>query len=173
MGFVTEDGTGKLDANSYVAVYDFKNYCDDRGIAYADYHDTDIEQAAIRATMYLDGRYKGRWRGARTHGREQALDWPRDDVIDAYGQEIDAHTIPLELLQATYEAMSRELASPNSLTPDYVPSEAVAAESVGPISMSYRAGDANPRPRVTLIDEILAPLLTSSGGMASGSLLRF
>jgi len=128
--------------------------------------------ALIRATDYIDGRYRillrsGRWAsmfpGVRTAGRGQPNEWPRTRAIDNEGAPIPADEVPVEVVQASYEAALRELANPGSLSPDYVASEAVSKEKVGPIEVTYleaSAGDQPPnRPAIPVIDGILGPLL--------------
>lgn len=131
------------------------------------------EGALIRATDYIDGRYRvllasGRWAsmfpGVRTAGRGQPNEWPRTGAVDYDGDQIQPDEIPDEIERATYEAALRELASPGSLSPDFVAVEQVTKEKVGPIEVNYadgsNAGGATPnRPIISAIDEILAPLL--------------
>lgn len=128
--------------------------------------------ALVRATDYIDGRYRvllasGRWSsmfpGVRTAGRGQPNEWPRTGASDYDGDPIQPDEIPEEVERATYEAALRELASPGSLSPDFISSEAVTREKVGPIEVTYAdapvAGQLPNRPVIPAIDEILAPLL--------------
>lgn len=130
------------------------------------------EGALVRATDYIDGRYRvllasGRWTsmfpGVRTAGRGQPNEWPRTGAIDYDGDSIQPDEVPDEVERATYEAALRELVAPGSLSPDFVASEAVTKEKVGPIEVNYAdataAGQVPNRPVVPAIDEILAPLL--------------
>lgn len=132
--------------------------------------------ALIRATDYIDGRYRyllptGRWAsmfpGVRTAGRGQPNEWPRTGAVDYDGDPIAPDEIPDEVERATYEAALLELQNPGGLSPIYVASEQVTREKVGPIEVAYgdsAAGGEQPgstpnRPVVPAIDEILAPLL--------------
>ncbi|KRG47348.1 hypothetical protein ARC20_03185 [Stenotrophomonas panacihumi] len=129
--------------------------------------------ALVRATDYIDGRYRyllpsGRWAsmfpGVRTEGRGQPNEWPRTGAVDYDGNELPIDLVPDEVERATYEAAVRELTEPGSLSPDFVASAQVTREKVGPIDVTYAAaegeGTATPnRPVVPVIDEILAPLL--------------
>ena len=128
--------------------------------------------ALVRATDYIDGRYRvllasGRWAsmfpGVRTAGRGQPNEWPRTGAVDYAGNPIPSGEGPDEVERATYEAALRELLAPGSLSPDFVASEAVTKEKVGPIEVTYAdataAGQVPNRPVVPAIDEILAPLL--------------
>lgn len=131
-------------------------------------------EALLRASDYIDGRYRvrlttGRWRsafvGERTDGRSQAREWPRTNAVDYEGNEIPTDEVPTEIENATYEAALRELATPGSLSPDYTPSAQAMKEKVGPIEVQYRDNaptqdNKTPnRPIVPAIDEIVAPLL--------------
>lgn len=136
--------------------------------------DNDTKTAALqRATDYIDGRYRyqlksGVWqsmfRGTKTDGRSQTLEWPRTGATDYEGVEIPDDEVPTEVENATYEAALRELVSPGSLSPDYTPSSQAIKEKVGPIEVQYAEakapdGKTPTRPVVPVIDEILAPLL--------------
>lgn len=139
--------------------------------------DDDKTAALQRATDYIDGRYRvllatGRWAsqftGRRTDGRNQDNEWPRTGAVDYDGNAIDPDVVPDEVERATYEAASRELAEPGSLSPDYVASSQVTSEQVGSIKVTYAGaqsssgtqdGGAPNRPVIPAIDEILAPLL--------------
>lgn len=69
-----QDDTGDVaNANAYVSVADFKSYHDDRGNTYVN-DDTKIGQAIIRATMYLDARF--RFFGVKLTST-QTTEWPR------------------------------------------------------------------------------------------------
>ena len=132
------------------------------------------EAALQRATDYIDGRYRrltggGCWvsmfRGKRTAGRDQELEWPRTGATDSEGNEIPDDEVPDEVENATYEAALLELTTPGSLSPVFVGSQQVTKEKVGPIEVQYaeteqQAGQMPPnRPVVPLIDDILAGLI--------------
>lgn len=179
MALTVETGEGLADADSYLSVAELKSYADARGLSYGGSTDTAIEQALRRGTRYVDGRYRSRFLGFRTRGRDQALEWPRQGVVVAdlnlvggvdLGWAIGPNTIPRELIAAAAEASIRELVSPGSLTPDHTPSERIVSETVGPISTTYANMDMT-RPVVTIIDELLAPLLSRTSAY-SGSLVR-
>lgn len=138
---------------------------------WADAPDQERAAALIRGSDYVDQRYRGqagacdgpRFPGRKAGGRAQEREWPRSGATDRDGNIILINEVPREVEQATYEAAYRELLQPGSLSPDYVPSEQVSREKVGPIEVSYATstdGDGVPnRPVVTVIDEILGPVL--------------
>lgn len=122
----------------------------------------DAKEAALRrASVWLDGEYGERWPGRRATA-EQERAWPRVDAEDADGFPIADDVTPLAVIRATYEAAARELAAPGYLNPDYIASEQVVSETVGPISTTYkdsRGGVGDVLPVVTIIDGILAGLI--------------
>jgi hypothetical protein len=174
MSLIVEDGSGMEDAESYVSVADFKARLDKLGHSYADFSDAEIESALRRGTAYIDAKYRSAFPGTPTLGREQALEWPREDVYTAISVEIDDDEMPRELIKATIEASRRELTSPGSLTPDYVETDRVVSETVGPLSVTYQnsTGASDARPVITEIDEILAPILTRPQTGSYGFLQR-
>lgn len=141
--------------------------------AWASASDDDLNSALLRASVYIDSRYRhqyptGAWvsmfSGAKTGGRNQEREWPRSGASDYEGNSIPADDVPLEVVHATYEAAERERAIPGSLSPDYVPSQIAIKEKVGPIEVQYMTGSSgNPvRPIVSAIDEIIAPVIIGS-----------
>lgn len=129
--------------------------------------------ALVRASDYIDGRYRwrlssGRWqsmfRGTRTAGRDQDNEWPRTGATDYEGSEIPTDEVPIEVENATYEAALRELVEPGSLSPDYTASGQVTKEKVGPVEVQYAESKATDntlpnRPVIPAIDEIIAPVV--------------
>jgi hypothetical protein len=135
---------------------------------------TDVVKLAAleRGTDYIDGRYRwqtcGRWQsmfpGERTDGRAQEREWPRTGAEDYDGNAIPDDEVPVEVENATYEAALRELVTPGSLSPDFVPSGQVIKEKVGPIEVGYASPKATAnqlpnRPIIPTIDEIIAPVV--------------
>lgn len=173
MSLEVEDGTGLPDAESYQSVAELKAYWDAHGLSYAGKTNTEIEQAARRGTKYLDANYYERLPGNRVNGRDQALEWPRENVVDDDGVDLPSDELPVELLSAHSEATHRELVSPGSLTPDYVETERVVSEQVGPLQVTYSdQGTESNRPQVPMIDEIMRPILLAGPGLNSAWLMR-
>lgn len=119
--------------------------------------------ALVRASAYIDGKYGLRFSGVRTGGFDQALAWPRTGAVTSEGFIVPTDAIPVAVEYATYEAALREIASPGSLSPDYVASSALKREKVDVIEIEYAVSStlsaADVRPVVTVIDEMLAGLL--------------
>lgn len=172
MALIVEDGTGLATAESYVSVATYKSYADARGVSYAGKTDAEIEQAARRATAWIDGAYGRRFIGQRTNGRAQALCWPRIDAWDAENEEyIASDEVPDEIVTATCEAAVRELASPGSLAPDLKRGGAVKSVKAGSVSVEFM-GNAPAETTFKAIDQALAPLLTSTSGGLVGRAVR-
>jgi hypothetical protein len=79
MAFIVEDGTGLSNANSYVAVQEYRDYYTDRGIDKASETDDQIQGYLVQGTEFIDLTYC--FCGEKLVGT-QALQFPRliDDV---------------------------------------------------------------------------------------------
>lgn len=163
MGFVVEDGTGKVDSNSYATAEEADAYFSDRSVSAWTGTSGVKESALIRATDYIEGRFASRFKGQKATS-EQALSWPR--IVTGY----DADEIPTSLKKATYEYALRALTA--KLAPDPVVSEsglAVVAEKkkVGPIEKEVQYAQSGPGSTVTYFkpypaaDMLLSSLLIS------------
>lgn len=116
--FIVEDGTGLSTATSYVSESDADQIVLDYGLAWAAGAVTaDKEESLNAATQYLDAKYNGAWKGIRTN-REQALSWPRADVLDTDGYSVDSDDIPTKLERATTEAAVYFNNNSSALFPD-------------------------------------------------------
>ncbi|KAB2692511.1 DnaT-like ssDNA-binding protein [Brucella intermedia] len=120
---------GDPDADSYVDLDEFKVYCGKVGYDLEGKDDTDLEQALRRGTTWLDGTYGQRFIGDAA-SPSQSLEWPRKNAVWR-GALLPSTTIPQKAKNALCEAAWRELIVPGSLSPDYVPAEAIKQEQVG------------------------------------------
>lgn len=157
---------GATTADSYASLAEALAYHAAKGnAAWAASTDAMREPALRRATTWLDATYRSRWPGVRVNGRTQALDWPRSGVTDGDGWTVDYLTIPAEVNSATCEAALRELASPGSLSPDFVGAEQVKTATAGPVSVTYKDGSGvgDALPVLTVADGLLARLLGAMG----------
>lgn len=78
---------------------------------------------------------------------------------------LPSDAVPVQVVLACVHASLRELVAPGSLLPDYVRTQAVQTESVGPVSTTYfDRGPLSNSPVVPAVDVILRPLLTLVGG---------
>lgn len=166
----TNDGNA-AGANAYIDVATFSAYHADRGNAIPGTPTNEqLEQAIIRATDYLDQRF--RFVGKRLLGRDQTTEWPR---MDAWDLDRDLVTgIPLEVKEATAEYALRALTA--ALNPD--PSRDASgakvqskSQQVGPIAQSftYVSGAAFTMPKYPAAD---AKLRRSGLILSGGTLLR-
>lgn len=162
MALIVEDGTGKADAESYIAVADATAYFAARGNATwaALASDTVREQLLRKATDYLEGEYGSRWRGAR-NSETQALSWPRSDVV-VYDYSVDSDIVPALVSRACAELAVR--AAAGDLLGDQAAQ--VVSEQVGPIAVTYAPG-ARQRTRYAAVDAMLAPLLSRSANVVA------
>lgn len=171
MAITVEDGTGKADADALWTLADVDSYHTDRGNSTWTGTDATKEEAIRRATAWLSAHFT--WKGRETHGRDQALAWPRAWVVDDDGWPIEQDEIPTEVKHALAEAALRELVTPGFFTPDVTLTDRVKRERVGPIESEYFA-PANvdaARPVVTLITDMLRGLIRGGGGY-SGRVVR-
>ena len=114
MAFTVEDGTGLASANAYVAVSFIDDYHADRGnTKWAG--TTAVKQSAIiRATDYVDKRFRTMFRGTRG-GATQALEWPRVNAVNDNGFFLEG--VPTALKKAIAEYALRAILY-NVLIPD-------------------------------------------------------
>jgi len=108
MAFVVQDPDAPLStANAYISVVVFKAYHDDRGGSYSSSSDTEIEEAIVRATDYMDSRWT--FAGDR-EDVDQSTECPRSGVYDPRtGFTVDP--FPAELEEACAEYAMSALAS--------------------------------------------------------------
>lgn len=164
MSLNVEDGTGKSNADSYVALADAVTYASARGLTFPASPAGPAEAALIRATAAIDATYRSRFPGQRLDGRGQALEWPRKYAGDAEGNPIAQNEIPQEIITATIEAAVRELASPNSMMPDLERGGQIKTLQAGSVQIEY-GSNATAQTTFSLIDGILSSLI---GGGTSG-----
>lgn len=159
MALVVQNDQGTAaGANAYVAVAFFKSYHDDRGNSYAGKSDAEIEKAIVKATDYLDTRF--RFRGNRMFSTDsQTTEWPRYNAKDDSGYCVDG--IPPAVKKACCEYALRALSK--NINPDPVGDETGQAvkrisKTAGPVSKDIEY--ANPGtlslPKYPVADRMLA-----------------
>lgn len=155
MALIVEDGTGKIDAESYCDAAFADDFHSKRGnTAWTDLETLDKEIHLRRATDYMMQAYRSRWRGNRLK-ETQLLDWPREmDIVP------DSSVIPIEVKRACAELALRSIAG--DLAPDV--DRETASETVGSVAVTYRRGPTYKRFRA--IDMLLSPYLSSTGTVA-------
>ncbi|AKJ28834.1 DnaT-like ssDNA-binding protein [Caldimonas brevitalea] len=168
MALVTEDGTGRADAESYCSVAFADTYHDARGRAATwTALQLDVKERCLRlATDYMLQAYREAWAGQRATF-DQALDWPRawvpkKDAPSGYASHAAYYAsdaVPVEVQKACAE-LAFKAATGTDLAPDIGPQ--VTSKTVGPISVTYAAG-ARQQVVYQAVGGLLAPLLAHSG----------
>ncbi len=164
MALVTEDGSGKADAESFASVEFADQYHSARGNASWDGLTDPQKEAALRkATDYIGQQYGERWKGERASST-QALDWPRYCVM-VDGFEVGADTVPNDVQKATASLALRSVTAP--LSEDIT--QAVKREKIGTLEVEYQ-DYSSPVVRYREIDGQLRKYL--SGGSGSIRVVR-
>jgi len=169
MALVTEDGTGRADAESYISVADAIAYHASRGnTAWAAVatDETRAEQLLRHATDFMERRYRSRWAGMRL-SVTQRLSWPRYEVPikDAPGGYASLPSYyPFDKVPALVGeacALLALKAIDGELKDE--PEVAVKRKKVGALEVEYFEASLPVRP-MSAISEMLRPFF-SSGGM--------
>lgn len=170
-----ETGSGSASSESYAAVADIAAYAVKLGKDFADSPAGPAEASARRATARLDAKYRSRFPGCRTNGRNQSLEWPRSGAFDAECNAIASDEIPQEIIDACCELAIIELADPGSLSPTVTPGQIEKRIKVDTIEIEYAGASASvydQRPVPTVVDDILSSLLTGSSSPYVGRAVR-
>lgn len=167
VAIVVEDGTGLEDANSYVSLDEAITYCNDHGLTFSASPSALGDAALIRASAAIDARYGSSYPGYLKSGRSQGLQWPRAAAYDVGGWLIPDDEVPIEIVRATIEAAVRELAVPNSMMPDLERGGQIQSIRAGSVGITY-SNSAPARTTFTLIDGIVANILSGMGGSGGG-----
>jgi hypothetical protein len=167
MSLITEDGTGRPDAESYTSVAEADAYHNLRGNSlWSTITTEEKEQALRRGTDFLSETYRPLWKGYRLNG-VQTLDWPRTFVyleafvhgaVGTYPYLVASDIVPREVKNAC--CLMALKAAGGELSPDL--KQGIKSKTVGPIKTEY--DQYSPRlPRYTAIDNMLRPFLKISG----------
>jgi hypothetical protein len=157
MTLVVETGQGGADSESYASVAFADQYHEQRAnVAWAGLTEPQKEAYLRRATEYMLGVYRQRWKGARATAT-QALDWPRMDVeIDTYS--VPAGSVPVEVRKAC--AILALKAIKGELDPD--PTAAIKRKKVDVLEVEYYDTGA-PLPQHKVVTDLLKPFLGGIG----------
>jgi len=161
MAIVTENGTGKADAESYITVA----AADTRHAAFGNTAwaalDTAAKESALRnATAYMLQSFRSRWTGFRVL-LTQSLDWPRWQVV-VDGFYIPSDAVPAEIANACADLALR--ASTETLAADLT--RGIVREKVGPLETEFDPFSPQ-QTRYRAVDMMLAPYLKGSSSMAT------
>lgn len=158
MAFVVEDGTGLATATSLVSVADADTYWTDRVGDNAAWLalDEDVKQRQlILASDYMRNTRRYNWTGNRKLVT-QRQPWPRTGAFERGAGAIGDSVVPFQVVEAVaYLALGAT--NPTTLQPDLERGNAIASESVGSLSVSYRP-DAPPETVIQVVDGLLEAL---------------
>jgi len=161
MSIVVEDGTGLETANSYISLADADTYHSDRANTdWAAATEAERNAALIKATQWLDGRYRSRWVGYRKTD-DQTLDWPRYDAYDSDGYYLDSDAVPARIKYAEAEA-ALAIVDGTDLSPSLDRGGKVKREKVGPIDTEYFDG-APARTVLTVVSDLVKGYVSGPG----------
>ncbi len=171
MSFVVETGAGLSTANSYLSVADADAYHTDHSgsTAWSGASEADKQKALRLGTQYLDVRYDGRWKGTRSND-DQALAWPRANVVDSDGYILDSDDLPERLENAVAELALRVIGG-DTLLDDIDEPATISSESVtaGPIQFSQQfTGGKSQVKGYPLIDGLIRPLIQDCNTVERG-----
>jgi hypothetical protein len=174
MPLIVEDGTGIANANSYTTVAFADAYFADRmNSTWAAATTAEKESALIKATDYIELRFKHRWKG-NLAPEATTLSFPRQYFYDRKGELVDFEEdgIPVDIQKATAEYALRALSA--DLLPDPVVADSGQAvkrtyDRVGPLEteVEYEGGASRPdliRPYPSA-DNLLKFWITGVGGV--------
>ena len=166
MTLIIEDGTAKIDSESYVSVSDANIYHSNRGnTAWADLDNSVKEQLLRKATDYMIARYCALWRGYRKTAT-QALDFPRSfcylepfvyGAVGAYPYLLNDDIVPNQVKNACAELALK--ANDGALMVDV--GQTVIREKVDVIEVEYDKFSPA-QTRYSQIDAMLSTLLQST-----------
>lgn len=157
MSLIVEDGSGLSTSESFVSVADADTRLAALGMTNWDtLTDTEKEQALRRATVFMEQRYRNRWKGTKLL-RDQALSWPRYGAeVDGYA--LDSNYVPADIANACADIALK--AAAGDLTPDLT--RGIRRKKVGPLETEYDPYSPQ-SPRYPAIDAALSSYLRGSG----------
>lgn len=162
MALIVEDGTGKVDAESFATIAEADTRLAGLGLTnWGLLTEPEKEQALRRAAQFMEQRWRLRWKGVRYSG-SQALSWPRANVIaEGYLYPFDA--VPTAVRHANIDLAL--CAAAGDLNPD--PKPIVIRQKLGPLERQYDINSLK-APRFTAVSMLVAPFLK----MAQGRVIR-
>lgn len=133
---IIEDGTGIVNADSYVDISYADDYFNSRDVSeWEDLEDSEKEVMLIKATDFIDNGYQ--WNGKKSN-IEQSLRFPRVNLEDYEGQKIVG--VPNCLKQAVCECCILILGN-KTLYKTENENGKVTSERIGELSFSYAQGN--------------------------------
>lgn len=126
---------GAANANAYITLAEFNTYLDSclhTSAAVTAATDDTKNRAIATATRLLDELIE--WDGEPTEADTQALQWPRADLEDDKGEDLDEDTIPQRLKNATAE-FARYLIDSDRTAENAT--DGIVAMSVGSVNLQF------------------------------------
>jgi hypothetical protein len=148
---VSEDGTGKADADSYVTLTEANAYFAKHGspAAWTSLSESQRDAALRYGTAALDGMVA--WTG-EIQVSTQALGWPRYDATDNEERLIASGSVPDRVKAAVCELAL--LHASTALNTAYDRGGAIVREKAGPVEVEYAPGAA-PEPALPILRRLL------------------
>lgn len=126
--------------------------------------DEEIEGSLLVASEWIDATFRSGFGGLKVGGREQIREWPRTGAMDIYGYSLPSDSVPIEVINATYEAAAQNIISPGSLTVNFSPPKYKRVSIDGAVSVEWAgiefASDA--QMQLQTVNNTIAPVLTSN-----------
>jgi len=142
VAFNVQDDQGSVaSANAYILTAFLDSYHADRGNSLGTASTSDKEKAVVKATDFLDRRYRERFIGIRLSST-QTTEWPRVNAFYKDGRIVQG--IPVEVKQAAAELALRALTADLAPDPAYDETNRIVvakSSKVGPIEESFTFAD--------------------------------
>lgn len=114
MALIVEDGTGLANADSLISLAYLKAHQLDLGVD-LEQDDEVLEPLIRKASTFISTSFN--WNGTPVSGRAQAFPFPMQDLVDKYGSEVDASSVPTEVQQAVSAAVAILIDNPTAFNP--------------------------------------------------------
>lgn len=170
---IVENGTGLINADSYVSIEFADNYFSARGVSgWVALTQNVKEQSLIRATDFIDNIYQ--WCGKKATS-EQSLRFPRINIVDYEGQPVEG--VPTCLKKAVCEA-AQIASSGTELFQTKNENGDVVSETITTLSFTYAKSDKSESTTQTTLYDSINTLLRglfkepSSNKVVSGKVAR-
>lgn len=175
MTLTVEDGTGLSDADSYVSEADCTaylalHYTSTQLTAWTAATSGDREIWIRNAAQYMVAQYRSRWSGER-YLETQALDFPRDGMLDTDGFELDYDEVPQVVKDAqcelAFRASSAELMPDTAAASGNITSESKSGAGFSK-SITYGSGGKPTQSSYELVSKLLAPFIVQGARVLRG-----
>ena len=162
---IKEDGTGKVDANSYTSAADGDAYHEGHLYASAWTAATtpNKEKALVMTSRLIDGQFQ--FEGVKVSDA-QALQWPREDCHDPdadgwNGGTVAENVVPKGVVEATCEMARELLVADRTAAPV---GEGLKYQNVGTTQTGYDTSDRRP-----VISRVAQAMLAKYGALIKGA----